>query len=326
IVHLAFRSREKHLWSDGFSHFRRVGPKAIPDTNAAPRGQDYPSAYFTGSLGLGVLLAQRTADEQRRGSVGSTRSDQSSASTGTSVPSPLFSEQSSSVPTSPSTATTFTDKSRDTSPFPDKSTSHPTGPDHPASTTITNVGILLESVIAETSIATVWSGVMIPEDGGEEDDLVVVPIVVKMVVSLGTLDEEGERDDGDQSELDKNLVRDEGGVYRVLAASGKSAISPRFYGVFRNSIGSVALVLENCGKALKTFKDLTTQQCLALFSKAVEMHSVGILHNDLAPRNVVQDSEGELKILDFHVASLQHRCPGVDKCEELVDFKQALGL
>ncbi|KAJ7173657.1 hypothetical protein C8R46DRAFT_1083546 [Mycena filopes] len=53
------------------------------------------------------------------------------------------------------------------------------------------------------------------------------------------------------------------------------------------------------------------------------MHSAGIYHNDLVPRNIVQDSEGELRIIDFHIAELDHRCRGEDKCEELVAFRAA---
>jgi tRNA A-37 threonylcarbamoyl transferase component Bud32 len=75
-----------------------------------------------------------------------------------------------------------------------------------------------------------------------------------------------------------------------------------------------------------TTENLYFDRTQRLFAKAVEMHSVGVRHNDLVPRNVVQDSDGELRIIDFHVAKMRHRCSGKDKCKELLELSDALGL
>ncbi|KAJ7232225.1 hypothetical protein B0H12DRAFT_1145718 [Mycena haematopus] len=154
---------------------------------------------------------------------------------------------------------------------------------------------------------------MILEDGTDDD--YAIPIAVKMAIS---------RDNPNAEETDeRDTIRQEGLVYDYLAKSGKQGITPRYYGVFEDSIGTVALILDNGGRALKTFSNLSVEQCENLFAKVLEMHSAGVRHNDLEPRNVVQDSEGELKIIDFHVAEMNHRCRG-DGCKELEKFKKAL--
>ncbi|KAJ7027850.1 hypothetical protein C8F04DRAFT_1120843 [Mycena alexandri] len=236
-VHLAFKVPKKHLTPV----------------------QDDSSVHFPEGLGLGAALQEYPLDQRRRLSAGSARSSASSASTRTSVPS-LFSEQASSTPTSPSTTASFAHASRDSSPFPEKANHH--ADPHPSisATVCDAAGILIDDVLGESAIGTVWSGKMILEDDSDDDSSIA--IAVKMAVPRNNGDEE------------------ENGSRR------------------------------------------------ALFAKAIEMHSVGICHNDLVPRNIIQDSEGELTILivDFHIADLDHRCPGKDKCRELLKFRAALNL
>ncbi|KAJ6515571.1 hypothetical protein C8R45DRAFT_956947 [Mycena sanguinolenta] len=71
---------------------------------------------------------------------------------------------------------------------------------------------------------------------------------------------------------------------------------------------------------------ITISRRQKLFTKVLEMHSAGVVHGDLEPRNVVEDSEGELKVIDFHVAGMNHRCRGEETCTELKKLKNALGL
>ncbi|KAJ7241960.1 hypothetical protein B0H12DRAFT_1236908 [Mycena haematopus] len=158
---------------------------------------------------------------------------------------------------------------------------------------------------------------MILEDGTDDDD--VIPIAVKMAISRDNPNPD-EADDG------RDTIRQEGLVYDYLAKSGRQGITPCYYGVFEDRVGTVALILDNDGRALKTFINLSVEQRHKLFAKVLEMHSAGVRHNDLEPRNVVQDSEGDLKIIDFHVAEINHRCRGEEKCKELKKFKHALGL
>ncbi|KAF8213849.1 hypothetical protein K438DRAFT_1802366 [Mycena galopus ATCC 62051] len=158
---------------------------------------------------------------------------------------------------------------------------------------------------------------MIPEDGTDDDDSIL--IAVKMAIPR----ENANTEENDDEE--REIIRKEGLVYEFLAKTGKQGIIPHYYGVFEDSVGTVALVLDNGGTALKTFKDYL-DSAQKLFAKAVEMHSAGVRHHDLEQRNVVQDSDGDLRIIDFHIAEMGYRCRGRDKCKELSKLRDALGL
>ena len=41
-----------------------------------------------------------------------------------------------------------------------------------------------------------------------------------------------------------------------------------------------------------------------------DLHFIGIGHGDLEPRNIVRDSEGSFKIIDFSMCWF-HDCPGI---------------
>ncbi|KAK7020958.1 hypothetical protein R3P38DRAFT_2534879, partial [Favolaschia claudopus] len=56
-----------------------------------------------------------------------------------------------------------------------------------------------------------------------------------------------------------------------------------------------------------------------------EIHQAGIMHRDLAPRNIIRRARGSLCIIDFETASLNHKCPG-ETCSELSELHQALDL
>ncbi|KAJ7156859.1 hypothetical protein C8R43DRAFT_997440 [Mycena crocata] len=160
---------------------------------------------------------------------------------------------------------------------------------------------------------------MILEDGTGDDD--TMPVAVKMAVPKEIVD-------GGTNDDDKEMIRHEGQVYQFLQARlGPSSISPHCYGVLEDRIGSVILILDHGGTALKTFGEAETFESDRLFAKAVDIHMMGkVCHNDLVPRNIVQDATGELRIIDFHIAEMNHACPGKESCKELVNFRQALEL
>ncbi len=54
------------------------------------------------------------------------------------------------------------------------------------------------------------------------------------------------------------------------------------------------------------------------------LHDVGISHRDVEPRNILLTPSGEVKVIDFHVAS-EHKCPG-DECDDGEYIKSILGL
>ncbi|KAJ7089826.1 hypothetical protein B0H15DRAFT_273297 [Mycena belliarum] len=324
-LHLAFRAPESHLWSTGFSHFKRIDhhtpAEPSPASLQTPRGQEDLAAYFRGSLDLGAVLAQNSSGQQRRVvSAESTQSSLSDNSARTSVPSP-FSGQASSAPTSPSTTASFTDvSSREGSPLQDKGAGRPTGPEPAPAVTIDKAGALIDGVLDKRRAGPgviVWSGRLLLEDGGEDDDS--IPVAVKMAVPQDNIDRDATHDAGEK-------LRREGSVYEFLVKSGKQEISPRYFGTFRDNAGSVVLIIENGGTALESFDGLPTQHRKALLEKAEQMHIFGIVHNDLEPRNIVRSAEGELRIIDFGHANMGHSCDGREECEELLGFKKALEL
>ncbi|KAJ6466683.1 hypothetical protein C8R47DRAFT_1153317 [Mycena vitilis] len=175
-------------------------------------------------------------------------------------------------------------------------------------------------MLSQSAMDIVWSGRMIPEDGG--DNAHSIPIVVKLVVP----ERENNDYESDKEDDEGDLVRHEALIYEFLASSGMQGITPRYYGVFEDKIGTVALVLENGGKHLKSFDSLTDEQAQRLFAQVVEMHAAGVVHGDLAPHHIVRDSDAELRVIDFHAAELGHRCSGEKKCRELRAFRKVLGV
>ncbi|KAJ6493709.1 hypothetical protein C8R47DRAFT_1070209 [Mycena vitilis] len=304
-VHLGFRASRHHLWSGGFSELSQLNPTVAALAGPAPgSAQDGVS-----SPALDAMYGLTASDQQRRVSAGSTHSSGSATSTRTDARS-LFDERASSVPPSPATTANFSDspQSRDGSPFPEKAAGREMGSPGPTSATISNAGILLHNILGQSAIGIVWSGKMIPEDGSDKDTSIA--IAVKMAVP---------RDNGHSEATDdeRECIRQEGTVYDFLAKSGKQDILPHCYGVFEDEVGTVALILDN-------IDNLNRKQ--TLFATTVEMHSVGVRHNDLAPRNIVQDSEGKLRIIDFHIADIDHVCLGKEKCKELMKLREKLGL
>ncbi|KAJ7914131.1 hypothetical protein B0H13DRAFT_1535586, partial [Mycena leptocephala] len=47
-----------------------------------------------------------------------------------------------------------------------------------------------------------------------------------------------------------------------------------------------------------------------LYCALKEVHAAGVVHRDMAPRNVVRRARGALCIVDFERAWVGHECPG----------------
>ncbi|KAK0459606.1 uncharacterized protein EV420DRAFT_1536803 [Desarmillaria tabescens] len=50
-----------------------------------------------------------------------------------------------------------------------------------------------------------------------------------------------------------------------------------------------------------------------IYNAFCRLHDAGISHNDVEPRNILLTPSGEVKVVDFHVAS-EHKCPA-DGCD-----------
>jgi len=61
-----------------------------------------------------------------------------------------------------------------------------------------------------------------------------------------------------------------------------------------------------------------------LYKALQSVHTVGIQHCDLEPRNVLRDEEGTVRLVDFAIAE-SHSCLG-EQCPELFHLRSDLGL
>ncbi|KAH8928544.1 hypothetical protein BT69DRAFT_1277039 [Atractiella rhizophila] len=56
----------------------------------------------------------------------------------------------------------------------------------------------------------------------------------------------------------------------------------------------------------------------------VDLHSVGVKHEDIHPLNILRRPDGRLALIDFHMAEIGHKCAGPDACSELRILKTQL--
>ncbi|KAJ7579237.1 hypothetical protein C8J56DRAFT_1030568 [Mycena floridula] len=110
---------------------------------------------------------------------------------------------------------------------------------------IHHVGILLGDFVAKGPIGIVWAGKMILEGTNG----VELPIIVKMATA-----KEGPQVEEVTESEEAEVIRREGMIYELISSSqGRDEIIPRYYGTFKDKVGSVALVYENIGTVLKSF-------------------------------------------------------------------------
>ncbi|KAJ7868372.1 hypothetical protein B0H14DRAFT_2729980 [Mycena olivaceomarginata] len=119
-------------------------------------------------------------------------------------------------------------------------------------------------------------------------------------------------------------------VYAALAHL--AIIVPRLYAVLAPlDLAWAGLVLEDAGTELGNSSqswdevDLTHEDRRRLYGALTELHSVGVIHGDLTPRNVVRRSRGALCLVDFGQSTLRHICSGA-RCPELFALHKALAL
>lgn len=118
------------------------------------------------------------------------------------------------------------------------------------------VGILLDRQVARATFnAIVWGGFLMPVMVPTNEQL---PIIAKMTVSSERPDVSGIEEGAGAQEL-----RGEASIYEFLMSQSSRSdfdITPHYYGLFTDGNGSVILVLDDGGKSLKSFKDLTENQ------------------------------------------------------------------
>ncbi|KAJ7266391.1 hypothetical protein B0H12DRAFT_159486 [Mycena haematopus] len=91
------------------------------------------------------------------------------------------------------------------------------------------------------------------------------------------------------------------------------------------------LLLENAGTVLADHNTywqnlgLSLQERILLYETLCQLHSAGIIHGDVTPRNVVRRPGGAFCFVDFERSTLNHSCPG-ETCQELAELHNKLDL
>ncbi|KAL5501321.1 hypothetical protein ACEPAH_8581 [Sanghuangporus vaninii] len=99
-------------------------------------------------------------------------------------------------------------------------------------------------------------------------------------------------------------------VYSKIAQLGLD-ISPKCYGLYESTY-MLALILDYGGEALALlpWSSYSVVDRHRQFELVFALHKIGIVHSDLEPRNIVRNSTGSLRIIDFSQAGF-HKCPGI---------------
>ncbi|KAK0468619.1 hypothetical protein IW261DRAFT_1518443 [Armillaria novae-zelandiae] len=125
------------------------------------------------------------------------------------------------------------------------------------------------------------------------------------------------------SECHSEMILREMYMYEV-ALKGCSLV-PQFYGTFQRPAGGwFGFLLENVGDSLEDVyssewrdvkADLGVVEWKTLVDSVKKLHSLGVMHGDLEPRNVARSKEGTFKFFDFGWSET-HRCRK-GRCEEV---------
>jgi len=114
------------------------------------------------------------------------------------------------------------------------------------------------------------------------------------------------------SDSDRQLrLRNEFNVYLALEEAHQSGrlrdrIAPYCYGAFEGD-GADAIILELCNGILRSWDELCDLERVEVYRLVQDLHSIGIVHGDLEPRNVVRVHGGGFRLIDFS-ESRKHNC------------------
>ncbi|KAF8192339.1 hypothetical protein K438DRAFT_1935133 [Mycena galopus ATCC 62051] len=128
---------------------------------------------------------------------------------------------------------------------------------------------------------------------------------------------------------DFNLLLHEFDVYTAVAHLD---IVPKLHAVIKCRFEPWGgLIMEYAGTTLSIYDvpwedlKLTWQEKLDLYDALRQLHAAGVVHGDVAARNILRRPSGTFYLVDFDRSSLNHVCPG-PACEELAQLQRNLGL
>ncbi|KAJ7158575.1 hypothetical protein C8R46DRAFT_394889 [Mycena filopes] len=164
---------------------------------------------------------------------------------------------------------------------------------------LTTADLILSGVIWDANVATVYRGLLKPQK---------IPVVLKTYPC--------DHLEGLVSEVT---------AYEVLASA--DAPVPRLLGVFDDARGQwTGLILEDVGKThCHHWHELESRERAQIYGGLVLLHTMGVQHGDVAPRNVIQSEDGRWRWVDLGLARTGHACLG-KACPELVAARGKLKL
>ncbi|KAJ7461928.1 hypothetical protein FB451DRAFT_475688 [Mycena latifolia] len=108
------------------------------------------------------------------------------------------------------------------------------------------------------------------------------------------------------------------------------AVAPKLIGIYHlPGEDWTGLLLEDAGRQVGEGEDwselnLSLSERREIYQAVCAVHHAGVLHNDVAPRNIVRRAQGPFRVIDFGEASMGHLCPG-SACAELATLREDLG-
>ncbi|KAK0480847.1 hypothetical protein IW261DRAFT_1145883 [Armillaria novae-zelandiae] len=156
------------------------------------------------------------------------------------------------------------------------------------------VDVEVSKLLSYGTTAQVWRGCLSSGQG-------IIPIIVKMF-----------------SKRNFDYMKKEMLAYQLISSRHLDDLAPLYYGVFTRPDRSWgAIVLSDAGEAFRgTWKEagFSVQELQVVWKHLKTLHSLGLHHHDLAPRNVAKGRDGNLRLLDYERSSTDGRsCP----CDEL---------
>ncbi|GEM07287.1 hypothetical protein Rt10032_c03g1304 [Rhodotorula toruloides] len=116
--------------------------------------------------------------------------------------------------------------------------------------------------------------------------------------------------------------------HKIYSALQSAKLVTQLFGAYRGSQyldwETIIVVMQDGGSALHSWTDLTPDERVTLYANLQDLHSLGIYHSHVQPRNVLRSSVGQLRFIDF-AAAFTHDCDGNDCCE-LQRFREILEL
>ncbi|KIL58963.1 hypothetical protein M378DRAFT_27259 [Amanita muscaria Koide BX008] len=109
----------------------------------------------------------------------------------------------------------------------------------------------------------------------------------------------------------RQRLRNEFKIYLTLEKAYQSSqlddrIAPRCYGAFKGD-GVDVLILDLCDGVLDEWGELSDPERSQIYKLVQDLHRIGIVHEDLEPRNIARTREGGFYLIDFS-ESRRHIC------------------